>query len=801
MDFIRSSLKVSAAALLTAPVLLTPLASANRGDSSAKRLAASPAPVVRTDSLDHAMHALVAQFSAPKQRAGAVLASLGPTSSLFDKPAEVAPPARPSPLPADRTGVVLSPAPAESAPIPVAAPSPVDALSAIAALGGFGASEQQKPSSELVAYAPQPELQSAPSIPDPATQLGVNLTGLREAIAFYKNGQLAEGDRVAANAPDQLVRTTLEWVALRTNARGTGFKRITKFLDTHPGWPSGPWLRKRAEEALYTDNPSPARVKEFFALAKPQSVPGKLALAKALLGEGQKPQAAELVRSVWRDGDLSPSQETSIKKSFGELLEKADYKYRADRLLYKEDTAAALRSAQSAGADVVLLAKARIAVINEGASDKEMAAVPAALQNDPSYLFSKIQKLRRANKIDEAAQILLAAPRDPTLLINGDEWWTERRMIARKLLDKGDAKTAYRICNENSAQRSDARIEAEFHAGWIALRFLNDPDTAARHFAIAAIVAETPMSVARVAYWQGRAAEAAAKRSEAAAYYRKAANHSTTFYGQLARMKLGINGDPVRAEPRPAEGNQRDEVVRSIELLYAIGEKETALPLISESAQRIDGLDQMAALARVIAKQRDAHVSLLFGKIASQRGMALDHLAYPTYGIPGYQPLANSAPRSVVYSIARQESAFEARAKSGAGAKGLMQMLSSTARRTASHMGIGFNEKRLIDDASFNAQLGAAHLGELLAEQRGSYVLTFAAYNAGGGRVKEWIDAYGDPRKPDVDPIDWIERIPFSETRNYVQRVMENLTIYRARFEEAGPAPLQTDLRQVEAKL
>ncbi|MBV8851357.1 MAG: lytic transglycosylase domain-containing protein, partial [Methylobacteriaceae bacterium] len=521
------------------------------------------------------------------------------------------------------------------------------------------------------------------------------------------------------------------------------------------------------------------------------------------LADGQKPQAAELVRSVWRDGDLTQWQEGSIKKSFGELLEKADYKYRADRLLYKEDTAGALRSAQSAGADVVLLAKARIAVINEGASDKQMAAVPAALQNDPGYLFSKIQKLRRANKIDEAVEVLLAAPRDPTLIINGDEWWVERRLLARKMLDKGDPKTAYRICVENSAQRGDLRVEAEFHAGWIALRFLNDPSAAARHFAIAALSAETPISLARVAYWQGRAAEAAgeAKTSEATEFYRKAAAHSATFYGQLARGRLGLPPGQVRAAPVAAEGNQRHEAVRTIELLYAIGEKELALPLVTESAQRLEGSDQIAALARIIGRDHDAKVSLAFGKLAGQRGMPLDDLAYPVYGIPGYQPVGNSAARSVVYSIARQESAFDTRAHSGAGAKGLMQMLTATARRTASRAGIGFNESRLMNDASFNAQLGAAHLGELLAEQSGSYVLTFAAYNAGGGHVKEWIDAYGDPRNPKVDPVDWIERIPFTETRNYVQRVMENLTVYRARFEEAGPAPLQTDLRTVEAKL
>jgi soluble lytic murein transglycosylase len=789
MDFIRTSLKVSAAALLTAPVLLIPLTSTGHYGSLAHRLASYRLPMIPTDSLDRATHRVAAQFGPSTEAAATVLASLSPSLPASEKPAEAAP------------ASMLSPMATETALPALAAPRPADALSAIALLGK-SEGEVELPA-QATAYAPQPELQAASSQPDPATQLGINMVGLREAIAFYKNGELAEGDRVAANAPDALVRTTLEWVALRTNQRGTGFKRVMAFLETHPGWPSGAWLRKRAEESLYTDNPPPARVKEYFASGKPQTVSGKLALARVLLAEGQKARAAELVRSAWREGDLNQWQEGSIKKNFGDLLEKADYKYRADRLLYKEDTAGAMRSAQSAGPDVVLLAKARIAVINEGASDKEMGAVPAALQNDPGYLFSKIQKLRRANKIDDAVQVLLASPRDPALIINGDEWWTERRLLSRKMLDKGDAQTAYRICDENSAQRSDVRVEAEFHAGWIALRFLNDPDAAARHFAIAALSAETPISLARVAYWEGRAAEAAgtAKAAEAMDFYRKAANHSATFYGQLARAKLGLPAGQVRSLPPAAQGNQRHEAVRTIELLYAIGEKELALPLVTESAQRLEGTDQMAALAQIIAKDRDARVSLSFGKLAGQRGMPLDDLAYPVYGIPGYQPVGNSASRSVVYSIARQESAFDTRARSGAGAKGLMQMLSATARRTASRMGIGFNETRLMNDAAFNAQLGAAHLGELLAEQGGSYVLTFAAYNAGGGHVKEWINAYGDPRDPKVDPVDWVERIPFTETRNYVQRVMENLTVYRARFQEAGPAPLQTDLRTLEAKL
>src|ERR1700752_2733131 len=231
-----------------------------------------------------------------------------------------------------------------------------------------------------------------------------------------------------------------------------------------------------------------------------------------------------------------------------------------------------------------------------------------------------------------------------------------------------------------------------------------------------------------------------------------------------------------------------------MEPLFSRGAKDLAAPLVIEAAGHLADEAQVAALASLVAKQRDAHLSLNVGKIISQRGMPVDSLAFPDYGVPAYEPLENSVAPSVVYSIARQESAFETSAVSSAGAKGLMQMVIATAKRTAQRAGVAFDPKRLITDAAFNARLAARHLGELMAEHKGSYILTFAAYNAGGKRVKEWLDAYGDPRKAGVDPVDWIERIPFSETRNYVQRVIENLNVYRSRFGELGPSPTETIL-------
>lgn len=643
--------------------------------------------------------------------------------------------------------------------------------------------------SERAHLASQPPEQPGPPI-DRAATLGLDLTGLREALPFYKAGDLANGDAEAAAATDPIVRTTLEWVALR-GARDVSAERLQAFLDAHPAWPTRDAIARRIEEQFYASYADAKLVEDYFAQSPPQTVFGKLALARALTSEGKTADVGDIVRTVWRKADLSGGLEAKVKSEFGTYLTTADHKARADRLLYEEENEAGLRAATLAGKDVLALAKLRVAVSNEAASDKMFAAVPAAMQSDPAYLFAKIQKLRRADKISEAAALMLTAPRDLARVIDGDAWWMERRAIARKLLDLDDPATAYRICAENSAEGDEAKIDAEFHAGWIALRFLNDPVRAAQHFDAAALVAQTPISIARIAYWQGRTAEISQRENAwelAKAYYEKAAERVATYYGQLARERLQLQPIVLRSLVPAATGTARDESVRIVELLYALDEGDLALDLAAEAAQHLTSEPQLAALANVVAAEHDAHASLAIGKILGQREMAVDSLAFPTYGVPDFEPFGNSAPPAIVYAIARQESGFDPHAVSGAGAKGLMQMIDSTAKRTAEQVGVDFDVSRLTSDAAFNAKLGAAHLGELLAEQGGSPILVFAAYNAGGRRVKEWIEAYGDPRTPGVDPIDWVERIPFEETRNYVQRVMENWAMYKASFGQAKTA-------------
>jgi len=635
-----------------------------------------------------------------------------------------------------------------------------------------------------IAYAPpSPDGDSAGAL----IPLGLPLIGIgttRDALADYASGDLAAGDALASQVSDPVARTALEWAALR-GPQEVGFKRLVAFVSDHPHWPAAGWVRRRAEEALWRDDPSPQFVIDFFMSQAPRTAIGKLALARARLAQGQKDKAAALVRRVWREDELYPWLETTLYKNFGSLLSSADDADRASRLAYKGLWSAALRAAKPAGPDVLALVKARAAVARRQASDRLMEAVPLALRKDPGYLFARVQKLRRAGKYVAAAKALLGAPLDPAALVDGDAWWLETRTIARKLLDLGDAKLAYEICVHSAPTTPARAIDAQFHAGWIALRFLSDPKMAEPHFAALAALAKTPVSKARGDYWLGRTAQAQ-HSPRARAFFQEAAAFPTTYYGQLAQQELREPPAALAFPARMAQGDQRDLAVRVVEFLGALGQRPMALSLAVACAHKLTSQAQLAALAQIGVTENDARETLEVGKIAEARGFPLDNAAFPMFGVPSFTPLARSAPPDIVYAVARQESAFQTHALSSAGARGLMQMILSTARRTAEQFRVPFDPKRLTSDPAFNAQLGAAHLGELMRRQGGSLILTFAAYNAGETRVRQWMRAYGDPRKPGVDPVDWVERIPIAQTRDYVQRVMENFNVYKLRFARGG---------------
>ena len=363
------------------------------------------------------------------------------------------------------------------------------------------------------------------------------------------------------------------------------------------------------------------------------------------------------------------------------------------------------------------------------------------------------------------------------------------------MLDIGEHRTAYLIARDAALPSRDIyKTEQEFTAGWIALRFLNDPAVAAQHFARIGVGSVNPTALARAGYWQGRAAEAAGRAQEARAAYGRAAEQSTSYYGQLARAKLGLPQLELNGVPR-GRGVERLEIVRAVQLLYELDEREIAIPIFGDMGENGDP-DALAGLGELTARNNDARGMLLLGKAALNRGLPFDHYAYPVNGIPPFRQFGPEVEPSVVYSIARQESAFNQAVVSPAQAYGLMQVTPDAGRYVCKRAGVSFDLSRMKTDPVYNATLGAAELGGLLEDYRGSYIMTFAGYNAGRGSVKKWVERYGDPRDPKVDAVDWVEQIPFSETRNYVQRIMENLQVYRARFGGGTRLQIEADLHR-----
>jgi soluble lytic murein transglycosylase len=629
-----------------------------------------------------------------------------------------------------------------------------------------------------------------------ATTSPLDLTAVKQAVEFAHKERADEATNIEQTITDPLARKLVEWVILHGDESTAEFSRYAAFIAANPTWPGITTMRRHAEAALWQQQIDPQTTIGFFANEPPLGGKGYFALARAWLVKGDSGRAYAAVRAAWRNTGFSEDVEAQARQMFAGLITAADDKTRMDARLYAGDNDAAMRAARHLDAAAFAVAKARAAVNNKSADAKALlAAVPASAQNDPGYIFSLTQWLRHADRIKEAAQWLLAAPRDPEQLVDLDQWWTERRLVARKLLDLGDARTAYAIADDAPPPPNENyRADQQFTAGWIALEFLDQPALALPHFARIAEGDDNPITLARSNYWQGRAAQALGREQEESADFQAAARYPTAYYGQLARAQLHLDdmsvGDPPSAEHRPLE------MARAFEMLYAINEPDLVATMAADIADKTTDLGGLAALADITVRHNDARSTLLIGKIALGRGFPFGRYAFPDFGVPNYQQIGPQVERSVVYSIVRQESAFNTRVVSSAHALGLMQVTPDAGRDTARKYKVPFDERRLLGDVAYNAKLGTAELGADIAAFRGSYILAFIAYNAGPRRAQQWIEQYGDPRNPKVDPIDWIERIPISETRYYVQRVLENMQVYRALLENSPRLLIEADMRR-----
>jgi soluble lytic murein transglycosylase len=626
--------------------------------------------------------------------------------------------------------------------------------------------------------------------------LSRDLATTKQAIALVRQHKFADATTLAASISDRVARKLVEWAMLRDSDSPAGFDRYAAFIEANAGWPSIPLLRQLAEARLWQDRHEAATVRHFFG-EQPVSALGRLAHARALLEEGDRNGARREVQAVWRSAELSVGLETTVAEAFPDVLTRADHGARMDRRIGAKDFGAAMRAAKRLGPAQVAIVKACEAVrANSTNSGALLDAVPNDARKDLGYALCRLHWLLGRNDLVAAAKLVSESAREDLQYQDTDEWWREVRLLARRLIDAGDVRTAYRVVRD-AAVPANRYYRAEYHfmPGWIALRFLDDPVTANKHFAYIDEGSADPIVLARAAYWRGRAAEAAGHFEEMQAQYETAARYPTAYYGQLARARLGFGEIALPPQPLQSVAGAQLDVLRAAEILYSIGDFDLALSFVSDFGETSSDVATLHGLGELTARYHDAQAMLILGKTALARGLPTERYAFPKIGVPSYKPIAPPIDQGMVYSIVRTESAFDQRDTSPANAVGLMQVTPEAGRDTAKRFGVTYDWKRLVSDRIYNVQMGAAEVSALFKEYAGSYIMTFAGYNAGRGRVRQWLAQHGDPRDPKVDAVDWVERIPLAETRNYVQRVMENLQVYGARF-RTGVATVEPNLHK-----
>ncbi|MCH4539669.1 lytic transglycosylase domain-containing protein [Ochrobactrum sp. A-1] len=641
-----------------------------------------------------------------------------------------------------------------------------------------------------------------PSTPDPVVTSAVSRMENPAAIGgTLKSGLDALSSRDVASAiafrngmpRDSLDRQILTWAIATSGLDGVPSTEIAAAATDLRGWPGTSVLRRNSERALFKENPTPAAVIATFGNTRPQTTEGMILLARAYVSTGNTGKAHGLLSPWWATQRLSADDEQKILKEFSGVLTGEDHQRRILSSLYNDRMQSAKLLAGPAQAQSLYNAFAAVSQKSPNAA-KAIADVDRTWQGNAAYQFLKIRYLRRAERYNEATDLMLKAPRQASALVDPDAWWVERRILSRELLDLGKPQLAYKLVSAHAAESPTMAAEAEFHAGWYALRALNQPKTAAPHFAKIAEISSRPISASRAFYWLGRSAEAGAG-GDARDYYRRSAHFGTTFYGQLSAAKLSEKA-PELIYPRPTEADRTRfagrPAVQAIKRLEQVGYSSRATTLYNQLSQELDSVGELALLAVMAERNENHYLALRVGKNAALRGLDVGALSHPLGAIPANANISGSG-KALAYAIARQESEFNVGAVSKAGARGLLQLMPATAKSVATRNGMSFSAPRLTSDAGYNATLGAHFLGEQLDRFNGSYVLTFAGYNAGPRRASEWVEKYGDPRGKSIDQVvDWIERIPYSETRNYVQRVMENYEVYKARL--TGSADIQTDL-------
>ncbi len=600
-----------------------------------------------------------------------------------------------------------------------------------------------------------------------------------------------EAQARAAKVSDPIAQEIIDWYRLRA---GDGiFAEYELFLTENADWPGLRKMRRQAEVAMPEGLPA-ARVIAFFNGQPPLTGTGVLRLAAALPQSDAQP----LIHAAWRDMTLNSEDRAAFLQAFPRALAGA-HVARLDNLLWAGKRTAAREMLPLVDAGHRALANARLGLQEDrNGVDALIAAIPSALQNDAGLAYDRFVWRAKKGYSESAVELLLARSVSEASLGRPEKWASRRRTYARRAMRAGDAELAYRIASTHQLTSGSQYADLEWLSGYLSLRKLGNPARAVQHFQHFRAAIASPISMGRAGYWLGDAYAANGEDARAYQAFAMGARFQTSFYGQLAASRIGAAPDAALAGAEfPPDWTTApflaEDSVRAGVLFYFAGEPARAKMFLTLAASRLN-LQGRAAMAQLLLDLNEPHIALRIAKGAATRG---DVLPTPYYPLHGLAEFAEAVPPEIAMAIARQESELNAAARSPVGARGLMQVMPATAKKVAQGLGISYSEARLGADWQYNARIGTAYLAQMLERFDGAVLLAAAAYNAGPSRAQRWIKDYGDPRLESVDAIDWIEGIPYRETRNYVMRVLEAQFVYRARISGAvGPLTLASELQQ-----
>ena len=602
----------------------------------------------------------------------------------------------------------------------------------------------------------------------------------KNAFLHFDRGNYRDARLHAQRAKNPLLAKVILWLDLTRRDSSASFGQARAFLEENADWPRLSRLRRTLEANMPWQLPD-KDILAWYRANRPATPDGAMKYAGALERAGQPGQARDLLRKTWREGRFNREQEKNFRDGYFDAITRDDSTERLDNLLWRRANSSAKSLARRLGKGHVALAEARIALSERSPGvDGALKRVPGSLRANLGLIYDRALWRKRKGRYNDVVELLRSLVKD---LPHREKWWELFRWATYEALDRRQYKVAYSMATRHGEESGPAFAEGEWLAGWTALRHLNDPKRAYKHFSRLYYASASPISQGRGAYWSAVAAQAMGNSDWTNRWLAASAQHGTSFYGQLAAKRAGL---PVQinfqSQPKPSEAARSAfkgrELVRIVRALGELRKDELQGTFLRHLGQSASTPAEVTLVAELANELKRPDIGIWSAKQTRYDGLMMPELLFP---LP-FTPRSRTVEPALILAVIRQESQFNPAAVSHAGARGLMQLMPATAKRVAGQSGLGYSKGRLTSDPDYNMRLGTSYLAGLLDSFNGSHVMALAAYNAGPSRVNRWVAEHGDPRDPKVDPIQWIEQIPFSETRNYVMRVMEGLVVYRQRL-------------------